>query len=74
MISAGVFIVTRSIVTGTCRISKKMLYDQAQLPSRLDAFQITGIDSSNPLHDIPDYVGRDMTSKEGGYFSAEDAG
>lgn len=54
---------------------EKMLYDQAQLAvSYLDAFQIT----REPLferaaRDILDYVRRDMTDKEGGFYSAEDA-
>jgi len=54
---------------------EKMLYDQAQLASAyLDAFQIT----REPLfqsvaRDILDCVRRDMTSPEGGFYSAEDA-
>jgi uncharacterized protein YyaL (SSP411 family) len=54
---------------------EKMLYDQAQLAAAyLDAFQIT----RDPLlektaRDILDYVRRDMTSKEGAFYSAEDA-
>jgi uncharacterized protein YyaL (SSP411 family) len=67
---------------------EKMLYDQAQLAAAyLDAFQITSghrgdTDSSGGeqdrqyatvARDILDYVARDMTSKEGGFFSAEDA-
>jgi uncharacterized protein YyaL (SSP411 family) len=54
---------------------EKMLYDQAQLASAfVDAFQIT----HDPQYatvacDILDYVARDMTSKNGGFFSAEDA-
>ena len=54
---------------------EKMLYDQAQLVvAYLDAFQIT----REPLfeqvaRDTLDYVRRDMTAKEGGFFSAEDA-
>jgi uncharacterized protein len=54
---------------------EKMLYDQAQLASAyLDAFQI-GQDRhyADVARDILDYVARDMTSKEGGFFSAEDA-
>ena len=54
---------------------EKMLYDQAQLAvAYLDAFQITH-DRQYELvaRDILDYVARDMTSKEGGFFSAEDA-
>ena len=54
---------------------EKMLYDQAQLAvAYLDAFQITRDQHYESVaRDILDYVGRDMTSKEGGFFSAEDA-
>src|SRR5882762_7779833 len=54
---------------------EKMLYDQAQLASAyLDAFQITNDPQFESVtRDILDYVARDMTSKEGGFFSAEDA-
>ena len=54
---------------------EKMLYDQAQLAcAYLDAFQITrDRQFESVARDILDYVARDMTSKEGGYFSAEDA-
>src|SRR5436190_4021253 len=54
---------------------EKMLYDQAQLAvAYLEAFQIT----REPLfeaiaRDTLDYVRRDLTAKEGGFFSAEDA-
>jgi uncharacterized protein YyaL (SSP411 family) len=54
---------------------EKMLYDQAQLASAyLDAFQIM----HEPLFEATargtlDYVRRDMTSAEGGFYSAEDA-
>jgi uncharacterized protein len=54
---------------------EKMLYDQAQLAvAYLEAFQI----AREPLfeevaRDILDYVRRDMTAKEGGFLSAEDA-
>ncbi len=54
---------------------EKMLYDQAQLASSyLDAYQISG----KPLfrevaRGIFDYVLRDMTGEEGGFYSAEDA-
>ncbi len=54
---------------------EKMLYDNAQLAvAYADAFQIT----SEPLfakvtRDILDYVRRDMTAPEGGFYSAEDA-
>jgi uncharacterized protein YyaL (SSP411 family) len=54
---------------------EKMLYDQAQLAiAYLEAFQITrDRQFESVARDILDYVGRDMTSKEHGYFSAEDA-
>jgi uncharacterized protein YyaL (SSP411 family) len=54
---------------------EKMLYDQAQLAiAYVDAFQITqDRQFESVARDILDYVARDMTSKEGGYFSAEDA-
>ena len=54
---------------------EKMLYDQAQLAvAYLDAFQITKDKQYESVaRDILDYVARDMTSKEGGFFSAEDA-
>ena len=54
---------------------EKMLYDQAQLAiAYLDAFQITKEKQSEAVaRDILDYVARDMTSNEGGFFSAEDA-
>src|SRR5207244_2956798 len=54
---------------------EKMLYDQAELAlAYLDAFQITRDQKYEAVaRDILDYVARDMTSKEGGFFSAEDA-
>jgi uncharacterized protein YyaL (SSP411 family) len=54
---------------------EKMLYDQAQLAvAYLDAFQITRDRQYEAVaRDVLDYVARDMTSKEGGFFSAEDA-
>jgi uncharacterized protein YyaL (SSP411 family) len=54
---------------------EKMLYDQAQLAvTCIEAWRLGG----EPLfeetaRDILDYVRRDMTSPEGGFFSAEDA-
>ncbi len=54
---------------------EKMLYDQAQLAvAYLEAFQ-SGQDPfyANVAQDILDYVLRDMTSPEGGFYSAEDA-
>jgi uncharacterized protein YyaL (SSP411 family) len=52
-----------------------MLYDQAQLVSAyIDAFQITqDRQYADVARDILDYVARDMISKDGGFFSAEDA-
>jgi len=54
---------------------EKMLYDQGQLAvSYLEAFQL-GHDPfyANVAQDILDYVLRDLTSPEGGFYSAEDA-
>ncbi|MDQ2901825.1 MAG: thioredoxin domain-containing protein, partial [Acidobacteriota bacterium] len=54
---------------------EKMLYDQAQLAiSYLEAFQIT----RDPIFAVEarrifDYVMRDMTDADGGFYSAEDA-
>ncbi len=54
---------------------EKMLYDQAQLAtSYLDAFQITRDEQYRAVvRDTLDYVAREMTSSEGGFYSAEDA-
>src|SRR6185436_16272705 len=54
---------------------EKMLYDQGQLAIYyLEAFQLTGDRQyADVARDIFDYVLRDMTSPEGGFFSAEDA-
>ena len=54
---------------------EKMLYDQAQLAlAYLDAFQITqDRQYADVARDILDYVARDLTAKDGGFFSAEDA-
>jgi uncharacterized protein YyaL (SSP411 family) len=54
---------------------EKMLYDQAQLADAyLDAFQITqDRQYAEVARDILDYVARDMSSNDGGFFSAEDA-
>ena len=54
---------------------EKMLYDQAQLVrSYLDTFRVSK-DQHLPrvARDILTYVQRDMTSPEGGFYSAEDA-
>ncbi len=54
---------------------EKMLYDQAQLAvSYLEAFQITHDDFyAGIARSTLDYVLRDMTNPEGGFYSAEDA-
>jgi uncharacterized protein YyaL (SSP411 family) len=54
---------------------EKMLYDQAQLAvAYLEGFQITRETLFEDVaRDTLDYVRRDMTAKEGGFFSAEDA-
>jgi uncharacterized protein YyaL (SSP411 family) len=54
---------------------EKMLYDQAQLAiSYLEAFQVTGDEQyAATARRIFDYVLRDMTDAEGGFYSAEDA-
>jgi uncharacterized protein YyaL (SSP411 family) len=54
---------------------EKMLYDNAQLAQLyLDAFLISGDARHGEIvRDILDYVLRDMTHPDGGFFSAEDA-
>lgn len=54
---------------------EKMLYDQAQLAAAyLEAAQITGeAEFFHTAQEICDYVLRDMTHAEGGFYSAEDA-
>ncbi len=55
---------------------EKMLYDQAQLvQSYLAAHQLTQGDTAfaDVARDILRYVGHDLTSPDGGFFSAEDA-
>jgi len=54
---------------------EKMLYDQAQLAvAYVEAFQITGEQSYAAIAcRTLDYVLRDMTDAEGGFYSAEDA-
>ena len=54
---------------------EKMLYDNAQLAQLyLDAFLISGdARRADTVRDILDYVLRDMTHPDGGFFSAEDA-
>jgi len=54
---------------------EKMLYDQALLAlSYLETYQATGnIEYGNTAKEIFTYVLRDMSSPEGGFYSAEDA-
>jgi len=54
---------------------EKMLYDQAVLSrTYLEAYQLTkNEDNARVAREVFDYVLRDMTSPEGGFFSAEDA-
>jgi uncharacterized protein YyaL (SSP411 family) len=54
---------------------EKMLYDQALLAmAYIEVYQVTGIEIyKNTAQDIFTYVLRDMTSPEGGFYSAEDA-
>jgi hypothetical protein len=54
---------------------EKMLYDQAQLVwSYLEAYQITKeAFYADAAREVLDYVSRDMTHPEGGFYSAEDA-
>jgi uncharacterized protein YyaL (SSP411 family) len=54
---------------------EKMLYDQAQLAvSYLEAYLVTRDEQySSVARDIFEYVLRDMTHPEGGFYSAEDA-
>ncbi len=54
---------------------EKMLYDQAQLAiAYLEAYQATGNEKLAAVaRDIFEYVLRDLTDPEGGFYSAEDA-
>lgn len=54
---------------------EKMLYDQAQLAiSYLETYQLTGDESlAATARDIFEYVMRDLTHPDGGFYSAEDA-
>jgi uncharacterized protein YyaL (SSP411 family) len=54
---------------------EKMLYDNAQLAQLyLDAFLVSGdVRHAETVRDILDYVLRDMTHPDGGFYSAEDA-
>jgi uncharacterized protein YyaL (SSP411 family) len=54
---------------------EKMLYDQAMMAmAYTDAYQATGKEEyARTVQEISEYVLRDMTSAQGGFFSAEDA-
>jgi len=54
---------------------EKMLYDNAQLAALyLAAYQVTGRgDFAAVTRDVLDYVGREMTAPEGGFYAATDA-
>jgi uncharacterized protein YyaL (SSP411 family) len=54
---------------------EKMLYDQAQLAiAYTELFQVTGNEHyGKTVFEILEYVSRNMTSPEGGFYSAEDA-
>jgi len=54
---------------------EKMLYDNAQLAQLyLDAFLVSGeTRHADAVRDILDYILRDMTHPDGGFYSAEDA-
>ena len=54
---------------------EKMLYDQAMLSmAYLEAYQLTGkSEYADVAREIFTYVLRDMTDKDGGFYSAEDA-
>ena len=54
---------------------EKMLYDQALLTmAYTEAYQATGKEEyARTVRDILEYILRDMTFKEGGFYSAEDA-
>jgi hypothetical protein len=54
---------------------EKMLYDNALLvPAYLEAFQATGdVDYSRVVRETLDYVLREMTQSQGGFYSTQDA-
>ena len=54
---------------------REMLYDQAMISMAfLEAYQITNNENyANVAREIFTYVLRDMTDKDGGFYSAEDA-
>ena len=54
---------------------EKMLYDNSLFVTALvETFQVTGNrEFADYANDVLEYIDRDMTSEEGGFFSAEDA-
>ncbi|MEC7641084.1 MAG: thioredoxin domain-containing protein [Nitrospinota bacterium] len=54
---------------------EKMLYDNALFVTALvETYQVTGKEKfADWVHDVVQYIERDMTSEEGAFFSAEDA-
>ena len=54
---------------------EKMLYDQGQLVnSYLDAYQLTGDEFySDNVKDVLNYISKNLTDENGGFYSAEDA-
>ena len=53
---------------------EKMLYDNAMLAGLyLDAWQVTGCRDTRRVRETLDYLLRDMTDPQGGFYSAEDA-
>ena len=54
---------------------EKMLYDQAMLVvAYTEAYEVTNrVDYKNTVQEIIEYVLRDLTSPDGGFYSAEDA-
>ena len=54
---------------------EKMLYDNALFTTALiETYQVTGkLEFADFANDLLQYIDRDMTSKEGAFFSAEDA-
>jgi uncharacterized protein YyaL (SSP411 family) len=54
---------------------EKMIYDQALLAmAYIEAYQLTArMEFRRTIEEIMTYISRDMTSEEGGFFTAEDA-
>ena len=73
--SAAAFTATRPTSAGWCPHFEKMLYDNALLAvAYAEAWQVTRRpDFARVLRETLDYVLREMTSPEGGFYSATDA-